>query len=76
MYVSDKLADPIESIQYSMEHLAYQKKLFNEQLPFLMDKQLLRVNSKKLRLKIQDYPNECLNKIYHLMPDHIQKLSN
>lgn len=30
IFVSEKLADPIESIQYSMEHLVYQKKLFTE----------------------------------------------
>jgi len=30
IFVSDKLADPIDSIQYSLEHLAYQKKFFFE----------------------------------------------
>ncbi len=29
LFVSDKLDDPIESIQYSLEHLVYQKKLFS-----------------------------------------------
>jgi hypothetical protein len=56
LFVSDKLADPIDSIQYSLENLAEQKKMFMEQLPYIMDKQLLRVNSRKIRLKIQDYP--------------------
>lgn len=76
LFVSDQLADPVESIQYTMEHLVFQKKLFNEQMPFLMDKQLLRVNSRRLRLEMQDYPSDCLNKIYHMMPKHIKKISN
>jgi hypothetical protein len=57
IFVSDKLADPIDSIQYSLENLAYQKKLFNDELPYIMDKQLLRVNSKDIRSKIQNYPS-------------------
>lgn len=56
LFISDQLADPVDSIQYSLEHLAFQKKCFTEELPFIMDKQLLRVNSRKLRQKIQNYP--------------------
>jgi hypothetical protein len=41
-----------------------------------MDKQLLRVNSKKIRVKIQDYPAECLNKLYLMMPDYMKKIYN
>ncbi len=46
-----------------------------EELPYIMDKQLLRVNSRKIRLKIQDYPSECLNKLYLMMPDYIKKIN-
>ena len=30
IFVSERLADPVDSIQYSLEHLVYQKKHFTE----------------------------------------------
>ena len=69
------LADPIDSIQYSLEHLVYQKQLFQESLPFILDKQLLRINSRRIRSFLQNFPSECLHKLYFLMPNHIKKIA-
>jgi len=41
-----------------------------------MDKQLLRVNSKNIRAKIQNYPSECLNSLYIMMPEYMKKVAS
>ena len=72
LFVHEQLSDPSESIQYSLEHLIYQKELVTKELPFLLDKQILRVNAYPLKNLLEPKPNEILNKIYLSIPPEIK----
>jgi hypothetical protein len=50
------LSDPTDSIQYTLEHLAYQKEVVNKELPFLIDKEILRVNAFDLKNLLEPRP--------------------
>ena len=57
LYTDEQLSDPSDSIQYSLEHLIYQKELVNKELPFLLDKQILRVNAYNMKNMLEPKPS-------------------
>lgn len=38
LFVNERLSDPTDSVQYTLEHLAYQKDITSKELPYLIDK--------------------------------------
>jgi dynein heavy chain, axonemal len=76
IFINEQLSDPCDSIQYSLEHLAYQKEIVSKELPFLLDKQILRVNAYSLKNILEPQSNEILNKIYLSIPPEIKKRTN
>jgi hypothetical protein len=73
LFINEQLSDPTDSIQYALEHLAYEKELVAKELPFLVDKQILRVNAYGLKNMLEPKPNEILNKIYLSIPPEIKR---
>ena len=57
LFTHEQLSDPCDSIQYTLEHLAYQKDIVLRELPFLLDKQILRVNAFTLKNLLEPKPN-------------------
>ena len=76
MFTHDLLADPNDSIQFSIEVLAYQKELFEKEIPYIFDKELMRVNGAKLKETLVPLPGQCLNKLYLSLPLYLENLSN
>ena len=73
LFTHQQLSEPNESIQYALEHLAYQKELIQNEAPFMVDKQLLRVQAYDLKNTISPQPGTILQKIYLSLPPEIQK---
>lgn len=64
LFTNEQLSEPNESIQYTLEHLAYQKTTINQEVPFIIDKQLLRVQGYDLKNVLEPQPAQILQKIY------------
>ncbi len=74
LFTNELLGDPSDSIQYSLENLAHQKEEITAEMPYLFDRELLRINSTKVKDSLQDYPGECLNKLYGILPPYIYEM--
>ena len=68
LFSEEQLSDPSDSVQYALEHLAWQKEQFARELPFLVDMQALRVNAHALKQLLEPTPGELLAKIYLSLP--------
>ena len=75
MYTDDMLADPNDSIQYSMENLIYQMQTITNDLPVSFDKTILRVKCAPVKEELHPLPKECLHKIFNMMPKFITEMS-
>ena len=56
MYTDEMLADPNDSIQYSMEHLIYQMQTITKDLPISFDKKILRVKCDPVKDELLPLP--------------------
>ena len=73
LFVNERLSDPTDSVQYTLEHLAYQKDITSKELPYLIDKEILRVNAFDLKNLLEPKPAEILNTIYISIPPEIKR---
>ena len=71
MYTDEMLADPNDSIQYSMEHLIYQMQTITKDLPISFDKKILRVKCDPVKDELLPLPKQCLHRIFNMMPSFI-----
>lgn len=76
LFTNQLLSDPSDSIQYSIELLMYQKDIVEKELPFLYDKELLRVNAKELKNVLIPFPQESLNRILGDLPIYLKQISD
>lgn len=54
----------------------YQKDIVEKELPFLYDKELLRVNAKELKNVLIPFPQESLNRILGDLPIYLKQISD
>lgn len=75
LFTNELLSDPNDSIQYSMEVLVNQKEIMEKDLPFMFDKELLRVNTREIKKHLMPFPVNSLNRLYADLPVYISKIS-
>ena len=70
---SERLHNPLESIQLLLHRFASQRQMFDECLPDMKDLGMLRVDTSAIKAKMTPHPRQCTAHLKILMPSILQK---